>query len=1278
MFNKFLLVFGIIFILIIGLGNSGLHPTSGTAGYTGAPGDSNCGQCHSGGNASLDGNITLSGLPATIITGQSYTIGITITNPNGNAVKAGFQMLVLTGTNTNAGTLSEHPDYINTTEILTVFGGKKYIGHNPALDFPANNELTYFVNWTAPATTGSNPIIKFYASAVIANGADGSDNDRISLTNAQIPIQNPVSPVMVSITNVQSTLCAGSNNGSATASATGGTGNYTYLWNNGISSANNISLPAGLAIVTVTDNTGNSSTGSVNITAPPSLIVNTFGSVVCQGETNGVASSIVSGGTGSYFYSWSNGSVGGNISNLTAGNYTVTVSDSNGCSKTATASVTTSPDILISSNITNVRCNGQSNGNITTLVSSGIPPYTYLWSNGNTQDNITNLPSNTYSLTVTDAALCTKSAMYIVNQPPPLTAQITNQTNVSCFGQHNGSATISASGGSPSYSFFWSNGTSGNGLSNTQNFLGAGNYTVTITDFYDCNTSINVIITEPEFMSITADQLNNVTCFESNNGSIHVAVTGSTGNISYLWSNMGANAGISGLSPGNYTVTVTNGLNSCTQTATYNITQPPILTVVPNNVGNVTCNGGNNGTVFALVSGGNGNYSYKWSNNTNTNILNNISAGSYTVTVTDIKGCTASASVTLAQPPPIDIQLISNSNATCPGASNGSISVMAANGISPYQYLWSNGNTLSLNNNLAPGNYTITVTDHNNCTNTGVFAVEANVSFELEILNVTNINCYGDSTGMVSVTENNQFIYLWSNGETGSMLENVAAGTYFVVATDQAGCQSTPTQVIIFQSLPLEATILSADTILCPGDSNGYLFVTLSGGNGELTYQWSNGELSLLADSLAAGVYTITVTDSLQCNTVTSFEIIKADSINIDQTVKDVICYDGSSGEIILTIDGGFGELNNNWSNGASDQDTLSGLTADDYFITITDEANCIVIDTFTVQQPDSLYVSLLVQNESEAGLNDGMITLVPLGGVAPYFVSWDHGSDLFILNNLGPGIYNYTLSDSNGCTITGWAVVGGGNCQLSATVDITPPTCFNSFDGALVLNISGQFAPYNIRIFNESAEIFYPLDSLPGGNFTLIISDSLQCLAILQNLIVESQHTPIILDTVIVENPTSSINTNGSLEAIVSGGEGELSYEWIKNGLLVGTTSKISHQSVGIYTLYISDTLGCTLRVTSIFLQAVNSNNDYVRSNIKLFPNPVDSDMKISTTSGIPISKIEIFDIYGKKVFTDIPAKNSYSAMYDLNEKNILPGFYLACITLNGIKVNKKFIYRP
>lgn len=1256
--NKTQIIAIAILSLIVGLASSGSHPVTGTSGYTGAPGDSACSSCHGGSNSNFDGEVTINGLPSTIITGETYTLTVTVSNPNGNASEAGFQMLALTGTNTNAGSMVTSEPF---ALVKTVSGNKKYFGHAPAQIFPTSNELSFDVDWTAPLTTGTNPIVKFYASAVIANGNNSSSLDKVVFTNQTIPIQSTGSPLGVSITSVDGVTCNGLSDGNATAVPTGGTTPYFYAWSNGVTTAINTTLPAGTATITVTDNTGTTATASTNISTPSAIVTSASGSVVCGSANNGSVSVIASGGTGFYTYLWSNGNTNSSQTNLPAGNYGVTVTDGNGCEEIDFAAVTTSPAITFTQTQTNVSCFSDNDGAASVNASGGTFPLSYAWSNGSNGSSVTNLSAGLINVTITDGALCTQVANFNITEPPQLTATFTNVEDASCFGGNDGTATLLISGGTPNYNFVWSNGATGNGSSNIQNNLSAGQYQVTITDLFDCQINTSVTIFEPQGMNVNIIEINNVSCNGLADGNISVSVGGAMGSVTFLWTTGSTSNNISGLAPASYGLTVTDNANGCTQTASYTITQPSVLSISIATV-DVSCSDGNDGSATVTASGGNGGYNYSYSGNPSNNgpVVNNLSAGTYIVTVTDSENCSKTSSFVIDEPEPILIDDTENIPASCLGAENGSITVAASNGLSPYQYAWSNNVVGAQNEGISAGNYTVTVTDANDCTNSATFTVETSTSFTISVDSISQILCYGDTTGYASVNQNNNYTFIWSNGNTTAELINVQAGLYTVVATDDAGCESLPLTIEILQAPLISAQVVAEDTLLCVGVLFGQLSLELDGGTGDLTYAWSNNDTTLVLDSLVVGNYTISISDSVGCEVQYTYAVVNTPIIHTDSvSIQDISCFGQNDGSIIFYPSGGFGSLLTEWSNGST-SDTLTSLDGGDYIVTVTDENNCAEIDTFSVVEPAVLSVNAIITDESIAGAQDGSIMLEVTGGIEPYTITWSNGDSTLTIDSLMPGLYSYVLFDANDCSTSGWAVVGGGSCSISASYQVVPASCGTSFDGAIILDVEGNVGDFSIELYYDGFEVSYPLDSLYPGNYSIVVSDTLGCVALLEDISVTSINPAIVVDTLIKQNPTSNTSSDGALTVQISGGTPPYQYEWTKDLNIIGTDTMVSNLKLGLYNLFVTDAVGCTLRVNNIILQVVSKTEDDINNYLKIYPNPVSDILKIDHLSNNKIDEVQIFDFTGSLIYQN-RLVNEQTLTVNIREIGIQnPGIYL------------------
>lgn len=431
----------------------------------------------------------------------------------------------------------------------------------------------------------------------------------------------------------------GQNNGSASASASGGNANYSYAWSNGGNTSNISGLSPGSYTVTVTDGNGCTDVANVTINAISGPAVSATGNATSCGQNNGGAAASVNGGTPGFTYAWSNGATTSTLSGLAAGNYTVTVTDANGCTDVASYMVmaSNSPTASISS-VSPAACN-QSNGSATATASGGGGNFSYSWSNGATTATISGLAAGAYTVTVTDANGCTDVATaQIANANGPTAA--TSGTSTTC-GQSNGTASASATGGAGNYTYAWSNGASSANL----NGLAAGSYTVTVTDANGCLDVSSVTVAASTAPSLTLNA-SDISCEGSADGSLTANVSNGQSPYTYTWSNGATSSSISGLTPGTYGVTVTDA-NGCTETGSQTLNAPPALLATGSSTPEST-SGAADGTATASPTGGTPGYSYLWSNGQTTQTASGLAAGTYSVTITDGKGCTTTVTVNVS------------------------------------------------------------------------------------------------------------------------------------------------------------------------------------------------------------------------------------------------------------------------------------------------------------------------------------------------------------------------------------------------------------------------------------------------------------------------------------------------------------------------------------------------------------------------------------------------------------------------------------------------------
>ncbi len=583
--------------------------------------------------------------------------------------------------------------------------------------------------------------------------------------------------------------------------------------------------------------------------------------VSCRNGNNGTATAAPTGGGGPYTYLWSNGATTASITGLAAGAFTCTVTDAWGCLATTTVTITQPAAVLAATTAPTGTSCGLANGSATASATGGTAGYTYLWSNGATTATISNVPSGTYTVTVTDTRNCTTTATALIAASNPVTANATSNTPASC-GQSNGAATVSATGGTGAFTYQWSNGAT------TQNITGlaAGSYTVTVTSGSpNCFSTATVTVASLGNVTATVNQVQQSSCGLSNGGGT-ASATGGT-NYSYLWSNGATTQAVSGLAPGTYTVTVTD-VSTCTATATLVINASNAVNASVPNFSPTTC-GQNDGSAGAIGAGGNGNFTYLWSNGATTQNVSGLGAGTYTVTVTDGVGCTGTSAVNIATSTAVTANIFNFTSTSC-GLSNGVASAVAQGGSGVYTYLWNDGQTTAQAVGLAAGSYSVTVTDQAGCTGTSTVTINASSAPSVAVSGQANVDCFGGNTGSATATATSgtaPYTYLWSNGQTSATAANLAAGSYTVTVTDASNCTQTATVTITEPSAALAAVTTVTDESNT-GALDGSATATPSGGTAPYTYLWSNGQTGQTATGLAGGTYTCTVTDANGCTTV--------------------------------------------------------------------------------------------------------------------------------------------------------------------------------------------------------------------------------------------------------------------------------------------------------------------------------------------------------------------------------------------------------------------------
>ncbi len=1099
------------------------------------------------------------------------------------------------------------------------------------------------------AWTGTNYLGGAYFSPAedISGLRAGTYNLRVTDANGcqrvlpAVIVTQPVALVLV-VDDKTNVLCYDDATGAINVTVTGGVmpaGGYLYEWT-GTDYLGNLfnstledlaSLKAGNYALTVTDaNNCEITLPAVSITQPPDLTVtlNATVDVLCHDVATGAAYITVSGGVqpiGGYSFSWSGTDYLGNLysstvedpSGLKAGTYDLVVTDQNGCTATLSDVVINQPPDLtvITEDQINVLCYNGTNGEIDVTVSGGVMPaggYIYSWTGADylgtyfasSSEDLTGLKAGTYNLAVRDANSCSVILpAVIITQPAAFTVSLDGKTDILCYDESTGSINVTVAGGvepAGGYLFTW-----------------------TGTDY-----------TGTAFTSTDED--------------------------------------LTGLKAGTYLLSVGDANNCTVNLPAVTITQPADLTVSVNSQANVLCFDGTTGAISVTISGGTlpaGGYLFSWTGSdylgnaftSTSEDLNGLKAGSYGLTVTDANGCTAILPpVTISQPPVLAVALDSQTNVLCYGETNGSITVTATGGAGPYTYAWTGTNYLGGAyfssaediSGLRAGTYNLRVTDANGCQRLlPAVIVTQPVALVLVVDDKTNVLCHDDATGAINVTVTGGvmpaggYIYEWTGTDYlgnlfNSTLEDLAdlkAGNYALTVTDANNCEITMPAVSITQPPDLTVTLNATVDVLCHDAATGAAYITVSGGVqpiGGYSFSWSGtdylGNLysSTVEDpsGLKAGTYDLVVTDQNGCTATLSDVVINQppDLTVITEDQINVLCYNGTNGEIDVTVSGGVmpaGGYIYSWTGAdylgtyfASSSEDLTGLKAGTYNLTVRDNNNCIVtLSTVTITQPPQFTV--IRDDQVNILCHDGAtgeINVTVSGGVIPaggYIYEWtgtDYLGNSFSsadedLAGLKAGIYSLTVTDANGCEAVLPLVSLTQPPDLTVTLlSVTNVMCHDAATGAINVNVSGGVMPaggytytwtgtdYLNNAYSGSTE---DPSGLKAGTYDLTVTDNNMCTVALSTVTV-SQPDDL---TVVLEDQTNVLcydAATGAIDITAAGGvmpSGGYYYTWTgttyQGGAFNSNMEDLTGIKAGTYNLTVRDANGCSVILPAVII---------------------------------------------------------------------------------------------
>jgi gliding motility-associated-like protein len=1191
------------------------------------------------------------------------------TTQNINGLFAGTYTLTVTDVNTCKGTntitITQPNALVTGITSPTVAGG-----YNITCNGLSNGQINltntggtpnYSYVWSGPSsytstTQNPNNIIAGTYSVVLTDANGCVTSNSISLTQPNTLVAAAISPTVNGAYNI---TCYGNNNGAINLNVSGGTSAFTYAWTGtGAytgSSQNPSGLIAGTYQVLVTDANNCTATQSIALTQPtiltssvssPTFIGNN--NISCNGLLDGAINLSVNGGTSAYSYAWTGPSTyTSNIQNpigLQAGVYQVTATDANGC--VTSSSITLTEPAALSVNVNsptfaggyNISCNGYTNGSINLTNGGGIPNYSYNWSGPSSYTSSvqspTGLTAGVYSVSIMDANACSISSTITLTEPTSLTGSITSPTvnggyNITCNGANNAVITQTLSGGTLPYSIIWNNGLTTQDVNN----IGAGSYSVIITDANNCSINQSIILTEPETVFASANSPSfyggyNIKCNSNSTGTISLGAIGGTTPYTYNWAGpstfTSSTQNLNNVNAGTYTATVTD-INNCSFTTTITLTEPAVLassvssyTFVGGN--NISCHGFNDGAITSTVSGGTQSYQYNWVGplgfTSSSQNLNSLVEGSYTLTVTDTNNCVTNNTIILLEPSVLTATLNSGTfvggyNISCNGNNDGSINVNVAGGTSSYTYLWTASNSYTSSaqniNTLYAGNYSVSVTDANNCmVNLSQILTEPTALKDTmivsEFIGGYNLSCFNSNNGTVQLTTTggtNPYTQVWTGPSaftsTITSISNLAAGSYSVLITDANGCMKTETITlaqpsVISQSLSTTSYVGGVN-IRCKGDSTGVVYNTINGGTPGFKYQWFGpaGFTATTEDiyDIVAGTYTVLLTDTNGCTNTSIININEpAVVLTASLNVNNVDCNGNSTGNISISVNGGSPGYNYWWrgpNNYTSFNQNLNGLYSGLYDVVVTDTNGCqIFIDT-VITEPAILTHTYSAINPVCKGVANGSIDLSITGGTNPYTFNWSNGTTTEDLSSISAGTYTVMYLDAHNCSNTASITITEPEQILSIDKTVTPIKCYHDANSSIALTVNGGTAPYSYSWSNGAST--QSLFNLGAGNYTVTVVDSFGC--VLNDVTIISQPDSLYLT---IYSPLQfnghhvslAGSNDGLIDLTVNGGTTPFSYIW-SNG---NTTEDLNNITAGFYNVIVIDTNGCKASASIILTE--------------------------------------------------------------------------------------------
>jgi hypothetical protein len=1002
-------------------------------------------------------------------------------------------------------------------------------------------------------------------------------------------------------TVVTAVSCFGGSNGVINLTPSGGTAPYSFNWGGGITTEDRTAAQ-GTYTVTITD--ANSCTGTVTatVTQPAAPVSGTtvVTNIACFGGSTGILNLTPSGGTTPYTFNWGSSIITEDRSGLTAGTYTVIITDGNSCTGTVTATVTQPAAPVSGTTVITNACFGTSNGAINLTPAGGTPGYTVMWEDLTTYatwDPTTIVGALTLSAGNLHAATTSGNTQNVRGTIGVNSGKWYWENTLDAGGNHATMMGVINTGTGTRYTYYTNTGlkytnltpSSYSILSTTGDIIGVAlDLTGNQLTFYKNGVSMGLAFTLP------AGTYKPYIYDASASANLNINITSNFGQTAFTSVPTGFNPGLysgtstedrSGLTPGTYNVTILDTYN-CTATLSATITEPSAPLSGTTVVTNASCFGGSNGTINLTPAEGTAPYTFDWGGSITTEDRTGLAAGTYSVIITDASGCMETVTATITEPTTPVSGTTVVTNVACFGGSNGAINLTPSGGTGAYTFNWlPSGPTTEDRTGLVAGTYSVQITDNNGCVGTVTATVTQPTTPVSGTTVVTNVSCFGGSNGAINLTPaGGTFPYTFNWLPSGPATEDrtgLVAGTYSVQVIDINGCVATVTATVNQPIAPVSGTTVVTN-VSCFGGSNGAINLTPTGGTGPYTFNWlPSGPTTEDRTGLVAGIYTVQVIDVNGCvSTVTASVTQPTSPVSGTTVVTSVSCFGGSNGTINLTPTGGTFPYTFNWLPSGPTTEDRTGLIAGTYSVQITDNNGCVGTVTATVTQPTApVSGTTTITNVACFGGNNGAINLTPIGGTGTYTFNWlPSGPTTEDRTGLVAGTYSVQIIDINGCVATVTASITQPTAPVSGTTVVTNVSCFGGSNGAINLTPNGGTGPYTFN-WLPSGPTTEDRTGLVAGTYTVQIIDINGCVATVTATVNQS---PAISFTAASQTNVSCFGgSNGAFQVnAATGGTGGFIYDWTPGNPTGDGTTSVSGLTAGTWMVTATDANACSASI--------------------------------------------------------------------------------------------------